>query len=111
MKKEPMKHCGLLISLNQLQDNLSFPAVMMKEALQWLATDCKAMWKFSMDDIECLSCEMVARIRTMCRHITQAANKRNPPRWALKFFDSETKELQSGTEEEATLSERVGRGH
>ena len=105
LKKELMQHRDLLISLKQLQDNLSFPTVMMKETLQWLATDRKAMWKFSMDDIECWSCEMGARIRTMCRHTTQASSKRNPPIWALKFFDSETKELQSGKEEEATLSE------
>ena len=101
--KQLMVHAELLQGLHRLQANLAFAPATVKKILMGLASHKKQEWRFSPADIEAFATEVGARIRTMCRHCSQALRKDPPPKWAQNMFNIKSNEVASGSNDGDTL--------
>lgn len=79
--KSLCEHSKLLMSLFDLQPNLSFVPLVLKSALKEVAMQKAAVWKFSDSDAEQFACDVGPRLRAMCRHLSQAMRKPKTPAW------------------------------
>ena len=82
-----IKHRWLVQELQLLQPNLSFSQTDMRLQLQRLASQRKASWNFTLEDIENFSVQMAKRIRTMCRHVSQSQRRAKLPKWVENYFN------------------------
>jgi hypothetical protein len=86
-KNELRKHFPLFVQLKTLQENMAFAPLVMKNSLCSVAEKNKAKWKLDSSDITSFTTKVGARIRTMCRHLSQACSRAKPPAWASEFME------------------------
>ena len=84
-KREIAKCMPLLLRLVALQSNLAFTPMSVKTALAEMA-EGKEEWHFDSKDIDHFSSTMSNRVRCLCRHVSQALIKGQPPKWALPLL-------------------------
>jgi hypothetical protein len=83
-----LSHKAMLLKLKGISPNMSFVPLSMKSALKTIALENKVAWKFSDADCEDFGTSVGTRIRTMCRHVSQALLKTSPPAWSRAFSDA-----------------------
>jgi hypothetical protein len=69
----------------------------MKTVLTQLATERRSDWRFTTDDISTFAIAVDKRIRTMCRHYTQALARPNVPKWAQTILGAAGEAGEAGT--------------
>ena len=77
------KHKELINDLHTLNSNLSFPPLMMTEALRNVGNFRKVHWQWETNDIEAFATTVGPRVRTVCRHVIQALRRKPRPAWNM----------------------------
>ena len=91
-----VKNKQLLLSLADLQSNLSFADSGVKSAMKGLAKDKK--WDLSSAQVREMSEVTSRRLRLLCRHAQQARSKKRPPPWVAEIFGDDKKRGELGVQ-------------
>ena len=81
-----LRHKKLFVDIHSIQPNLSLTKLSTQASLREIALE--KPWKMSADEAQDFACKVEGRVRTMCRHLSQAMLKTAPPTWVATVFDS-----------------------
>jgi len=91
----------LLVELREVQANLSFPKLLMKNVATKISSKYGQKWKFDEAHTRDFNERMGERLRCLCGHVGKALSRRQVASWVVALFAQQVVEPPEAATEEA----------